>query len=130
MFAEMLSLMGGVIHRRSAEEWKNRFYIVFEGEVLSFCTFGVIFGFSVGDDGQDAGGLLREWYVIVSREIFNPNYALFKSSPGDRVTFTINNFSQSQINSNHLRDLQRVGFPQILYGDPGVRGHRGQGLDS
>ena len=30
--------------RRSAEEWKNRFYIVFEGE-----------------EGQDAGGLLREW---------------------------------------------------------------------
>ena len=32
------------ISRRSAEEWKNRFYIVFEGE-----------------EGQDAGGLLREW---------------------------------------------------------------------
>ena len=32
------------LHRRSAEEWKNRFYIVFEGE-----------------EGQDAGGLLREW---------------------------------------------------------------------
>ena len=26
-------------------------------------------------------------YVIISREIFNPNYALFKSSPGDRVSF-------------------------------------------
>merc|ERR1712045_1051451 len=37
------------------EDWKNRFYIVFEGE-----------------EGQDAGGLLREWYVIISREIFNP----------------------------------------------------------
>ena len=33
-----------IIFRRSAEEWKNRFYIVFEGE-----------------EGQDAGGLLREW---------------------------------------------------------------------
>ena len=32
------------LSRRSAEEWKNRFYIVFEGE-----------------EGQDAGGLLREW---------------------------------------------------------------------
>ena len=39
----------------------HRFYIVFEGE-----------------EGQDAGGLLREWYVIISREIFNPMYALFK----------------------------------------------------
>ena len=51
------------LHRRSPEEWKNRFYIVFEGE-----------------EGQDAGGLLREWYVIISKEIFNPMYALFKTS--------------------------------------------------
>jgi E3 ubiquitin-protein ligase HUWE1 len=78
------------LHRRSAEEWKNRFYIVFEGE-----------------EGQDAGGLLREWYVIISREIFNPNYALFKSSPGDRVTYTINDFSH--INSNHLDYFKFVG---------------------
>ena len=39
----------------------------------------------LGEEGQDAGGLLREWYVIISREIFNPNYALFKSSPGKFV---------------------------------------------
>ena len=78
------------LHRRSAEEWKNRFYIVFEGE-----------------EGQDAGGLLREWYVIISREIFNPNYALFKTSSGDRVTYTINDFSH--INSNHLCYFKFVG---------------------
>merc|ERR1739844_649330 len=72
------------------EEWKNRFYIVFEGE-----------------EGQDAGGLLREWYVIISREIFNPNYALFKTSSGDRVTYTINDFSH--INSNHLCYFKFVG---------------------
>merc|ERR1740123_2616638 len=78
------------LYRRSAEEWKNRFYIVFEGE-----------------EGQDAGGLLREWYVIISREIFNPNYALFKTSSGDRVTYTINDFSH--INSNHLCYFKFVG---------------------
>jgi len=78
------------LHRRSAEEWKNRFYIVFEGE-----------------EGQDAGGLLREWYVIISREIFNPNYALYKASPGDRVTYTIND--SSHINSNHLCYFKFVG---------------------
>jgi len=69
---------------------KNRFYIVFEGE-----------------EGQDAGGLLREWYVIISREIFNPNYALFKTGTGDRVTYTINDFSH--INSNHLCYFKFVG---------------------
>ena len=78
------------LYRRSAEEWKNRFYIVFEGE-----------------EGQDAGGLLREWYVIISREIFNANYALFKTSTGDRVTYTINDFSH--INTNHLCYFKFVG---------------------
>jgi E3 ubiquitin-protein ligase HUWE1 len=32
------------LNRRSTDDWKHRFYIVFEGE-----------------EGQDAGGLLREW---------------------------------------------------------------------
>ncbi|XP_070192440.1 E3 ubiquitin-protein ligase HUWE1-like isoform X3 [Littorina saxatilis] len=78
------------LFRRTPEEWKQRFYIVFEGE-----------------EGQDAGGLLREWYLIISREIFNPNYALFLTSPGDRVTYTIN--PSSHCNSNHLSYFKFVG---------------------
>lgn len=78
------------LHRRPAEDWKARFYIMFEGE-----------------EGQDAGGLLREWYSIISREIFNPMYALFRTSPGDRVTYMIN--SHSHINSNHLSYYKFVG---------------------
>ncbi|KAA0200696.1 hypothetical protein HAZT_HAZT004138 [Hyalella azteca] len=78
------------LHRRSSDDWKNRFYIVFEGE-----------------EGQDAGGLLREWYMIISREIFNPMYALFCISPGDRVTYMIN--SSSHCNSNHLSYFKFVG---------------------
>lgn len=56
---------------------------------------------------QDAGGLLREWYTIVSREIFNPMYALFTTSPGDRVTYMIN--PSSHCNSNHLSYFKFVG---------------------
>ncbi|KAK3600176.1 hypothetical protein CHS0354_039470 [Potamilus streckersoni] len=78
------------LFRRTADEWKHRFYIVFEGE-----------------EGQDAGGLLREWYIIISREIFNPMYALFRTSPGDRVTYTIN--PSSHCNSNHLSYFKFVG---------------------
>ena len=78
------------LYRRNPEEWKNRFYIVFEDE-----------------EGQDAGGLLREWYVIISREIFNPMYALFTVSPGDRVTYMIN--PSSHANSNHLFYFKFVG---------------------
>lgn len=78
------------LYRRTPEEWKNRFYIVFEDE-----------------EGQDAGGLLREWYVIISREIFNPMYALFTVSPGDRVTYMIN--PSSHANPNHLCYYKFVG---------------------
>lgn len=78
------------LYRRTPEEWKNRFYIVFEDE-----------------EGQDAGGLLREWYVIISREIFNPMYALFCVSPGDRVTYMIN--TSSHANPNHLCYYKFVG---------------------
>ena len=61
----------------------------------------------LGEEGQDAGGLLREWYIIISREIFNPMYALFRTSPGDRVTYTIN--PSSHCNSNHLSYYKFVG---------------------
>ncbi|XP_049513921.1 E3 ubiquitin-protein ligase HUWE1-like [Dermacentor silvarum] len=78
------------LHRRPPEEWKNHFYIVFEGE-----------------EGQDEGGLLREWYTIISREIFSPMYALFTMSPGDRVTYMVN--PASHCNSNHLSYFKFVG---------------------
>lgn len=54
----------------------------------------------LGEEGQDAGGLLREWFSIITREIFNPNYALFRTSPGDRVTYMIN--ASSYVNIEHL----------------------------
>ena len=62
---------------------------------------------SLGEEGQDAGGLLREWYIIIAREIFNPMYALFLTSPGERVTYTVNPLSQC--NSNHLSYFKFVG---------------------
>lgn len=71
------------LFRLRGPEWKSRFYVVFEGE-----------------EGQDAGGLLREWFSIITREIFNPNYALFLTAPGDRVTYMIN--KSSHINPEHL----------------------------
>jgi len=73
-----------------SSDWKSRFYITFEGE-----------------EGQDAGGLLREWYSLITREIFNPNYALFITVPGDRVTYMIN--KSSHINPEHLDYFKFAG---------------------
>ncbi|KAF6780313.1 hypothetical protein AHF37_00215 [Paragonimus kellicotti] len=78
------------LHRKSPAEWKHKFVIRFQNE-----------------EGQDAGGPLREWYLLMSREIFNPNYCLFRTSPADRVTYTIN--PSSYINSNHLSYFKFVG---------------------
>lgn len=78
------------LSRRSSEDWKHRFYIVFDGE-----------------EGQDAGGLLREWYSIIARSMFDPNYALFMINPGDRVTYMPNPLSH--FNSNHSQYFKFIG---------------------
>jgi len=33
-----------------------------------------------GERGLDYGGLSREWFLILSREMFNPYYGLFEYS--------------------------------------------------
>ena len=78
------------LSRRSPEDWKHRFYIVFDGE-----------------EGQDAGGLLREWYSIIARSMFDPNYALFMINPGDRVTYMPNPLSHC--NTNHSQYFKFIG---------------------
>uniref|UniRef100_A0A914HYU0 HECT-type E3 ubiquitin transferase n=1 Tax=Globodera rostochiensis TaxID=31243 RepID=A0A914HYU0_GLORO len=78
------------LYRLRPNDWKARLYIIFEGE-----------------EGQDAGGLLREWYAVITREIFNPNYALFITAPGDRATYMIN--KTSYVNPEHLDYYRFVG---------------------
>jgi hypothetical protein len=58
------------------------------------------------EEGIDASGLTREWYTILAKEIFNPNYALF-SLTSDGITFQPN--AQSSINSNHLDYFKFIG---------------------
>lgn len=55
---------------------------------------------------MDAGGLTREWYSVLAREIFNPDYALFISS-GDMVTFQPN--PRSYLEPQHLSYFKFVG---------------------
>ena len=54
----------------------------------------------------NAGGLLREWYLNLSKEMLNPNYALFKTSASGG-THTINPLSHT--NSNHLTYFTFIG---------------------
>ena len=53
------------------------------------------------------GGLLREWYGIMARELFNPDYALFTTSLGEKATYLPNR--NSQCHHNHLSYFKFAG---------------------
>lgn len=50
----------------------------------------------VGEEGIDAGGLTREWYTVMAREMFNPAYSLFVNVPEGGTTFQPNPNSMVQ----------------------------------
>ncbi len=59
-----------------------------------------------GEEGVDAGGLTREWFSILAKEIFNENYALFIAT-SDGTTFQPNPLSG--VNPGHLAYFKFVG---------------------
>ncbi|KAL5523755.1 hypothetical protein ACEPAG_7928 [Sanghuangporus baumii] len=60
-----------------------------------------------GEEGVDAGGVTREWFQILARQMFNPNYALFEPCAADRQTYQPNR--ASEINPDHLSYFKFVG---------------------
>ncbi len=61
-----------------------------------------------GESGVDAGGVTREWYQVLSRQMFNPDYALFLPVPSDKTTFHPNR--TSGINPEHLSFFKFIGM--------------------
>ncbi|KAJ2082111.1 E3 ubiquitin-protein ligase tom1 [Coemansia sp. RSA 988] len=59
------------------------------------------------EEGVDAGGVSREWFQVLARQMFNPNYALFMPSAAGRVTYQPN--PQSWANPEHLLYFKFVG---------------------
>ncbi|KAJ1800970.1 E3 ubiquitin-protein ligase tom1 [Coemansia sp. RSA 2399] len=59
------------------------------------------------EEGVDAGGVSREWFQALARQMFNPDYALFKPSASGRVTYQPN--PQSWANPDHLLYFKFVG---------------------
>lgn len=60
-----------------------------------------------GEEGVDAGGVTREWFQVLARGMFNPNYALFIPVASDRTTFHPNRLSG--VNSEHLMFFKFIG---------------------
>ena len=63
---------------------KTKLWIEFDGEV-----------------GLDYGGVAREWFYLLSKEMFNPYYGLFEYSAVDNYTLQINPNS-GVCNEDHL----------------------------
>ncbi|KAJ3198198.1 hypothetical protein HDU82_001259, partial [Entophlyctis luteolus] len=60
-----------------------------------------------GEDGLDYGGLSREFFFLMSKEMFNPFYGLFEYAAVDNYTLQIN--PHSGINPEHLNYFKFIG---------------------
>jgi E3 ubiquitin-protein ligase NEDD4 len=78
------------IMRQTPAELKKRLMIKFDGE-----------------DGLDYGGVSREFFFVLSHEMFNPFYCLFEYSAHDNYTLQIN--PHSGINPEHLTYFKFIG---------------------
>ncbi|XP_033229683.1 uncharacterized protein LOC117181228 [Belonocnema kinseyi] len=75
----------------NVEKLKAKLWVVFEGEV-----------------GLDYGGVQREWFCLLSREIFNPNYGLFEYCTTSNYSLQINPNS-GICNEEHLNYFMFIG---------------------
>ncbi len=60
-----------------------------------------------GEDALDYGGVSREWFFLLSHEMFNPSYGLFEYSAHDNYTLQIN--PASGVNPEHLEYFKFIG---------------------
>ncbi|TDL27594.1 HECT-domain-containing protein [Rickenella mellea] len=60
-----------------------------------------------GEDGLDYGGVSREFFFLLSHEMFNPFYCLFEYSAHDNYTLQIN--PASGVNPEHLTYFKFIG---------------------
>nr|XP_023673063.1 E3 ubiquitin-protein ligase NEDD4-like isoform X2 [Paramormyrops kingsleyae] len=61
-----------------------------------------------GEKGLDYGGVAREWFFLISKEMFNPYYGLFEYSATDNYTLQINPNS-GLCNEDHLSYFMFIG---------------------
>lgn len=93
------------LRMRSGEEMRAKIQVQFQGE-----------------EGIDAGGVGKEWYTALAKEIFNPNYALFVQAGGKACTYHPN--TMSYVNRDHLQFFQFIG--RVI----GKAIHDGQNLEA
>lgn len=81
-----------------------------------------------GEEGVDAGGLTREWFQVMSREMFNPAISLFEAVPPDSSTFQPN--PNSIIQSDPARGTNHLDFFKFVGRVVGKALRDGQHIDA
>ncbi|KAA8911552.1 DNA binding protein [Sphaerosporella brunnea] len=84
------------------DSYKSMYYKT--GDEIKYAKLSIRFH---GEEGVDAGGVTREWFQVMSRQMFNPDYALFIPVASDRTTFHPN--SSSGVNPEHLSFFKFIG---------------------
>ncbi|KAK3832797.1 MAG: hypothetical protein J3R72DRAFT_372754, partial [Linnemannia gamsii] len=83
----------------SYSHWQAR-----TGDEIKYSKLNVKFH---GEEGVDGGGVTREWFQVLARQMFNPDYAMFKTSAADKLTYQPNR--ASWVNPDHLLFFKFVG---------------------
>ena len=84
------------------DSFKNLSYK--SGDEIKYGKLSIRFN---GEEGVDAGGVTREWFQVLSRQMFNPDYALFIPVASDRTTFHPNKLSK--VNEEHFLFFNFIG---------------------
>ncbi|KEY66981.1 hypothetical protein S7711_05101 [Stachybotrys chartarum IBT 7711] len=84
------------------DSFRSLFFL--SGDELKYGKLNIRFH---GEEGVDAGGVTREWFQVLARQMFDPNYVLFTPVSSDRTTFHPNKLSA--INDEHLAFFKFIG---------------------
>lgn len=84
------------------DSYKSMYYKT--GDEVKYAKLSIRFH---GEEGVDAGGVTREWFQVMARQMFNPDYALFIPVASDRTTFHPSRMSG--INPEHLSFFKFIG---------------------
>jgi len=84
------------------DSYKSMYYK--NGDEIKYAKLSIRFH---GEEGVDAGGVTREWFQVMARQMFNPDYALFIPVASDRTTFHPSRMSG--VNPEHLSFFKFIG---------------------
>mmetsp|Transcript_7788 Transcript_7788/g.16923 ORF Transcript_7788/g.16923 Transcript_7788/m.16923 type:complete len:817 (-) Transcript_7788:317-2767(-) len=79
----------------------------------------------IGEAGIDAGGLAREWFELVTNEVFDPDMGLWSNSTTNQMCMQINPASEISCPEDHLIYFRFIGrvMGKAMFDRQLVKGH-------